>query len=438
MVAHGIDFSAECRLHRAGVLKAHGSWARAEAEARLGCGEHIFGWHVGWGWSEIGEIRLRVGDLDGAEEAFTVAYEKGYPPHPGFALLRLAQGDVDLAVGEIDRALDQVGGDCTLRARILDAAVTIHLGAGDIGAAEDACGELSGIAAVLGSEAYSASSVCAEGAIRSAHGDHDAGIRAMRGGVAAWRRAGMPYESAMARLRLSDALRHAGDLEAARLELRAAWSAFEELGAELDQQRTAEMLADLEDVAPDPSRGRRVEKTFMFTDIERSTALAEAMGESEWDQVLRSHDRLLREVIRDHGGRIVKHEGDGFFAAFDDPVTAVEAAVGIQQRLAAHRDTSFAPEVRIGLHRGNAIERHGDHFGMAVNTTARVMSLAVGGAIVAHRRPGAGLPGPRVISASRGAERHQHTDRRRRRHLADLRHRLTSPVRHPRRVRNPR
>ena len=81
---------------------------------------------------------------------------------------------------------------------------------------------------------------------------------------------------------------------------------------------------------------------------------------------------------------IVKHEGDGVFAAFGDPQGAIDAAVAIQERLAAHRaDHGFAPAVRIGVHAGQATERNGDYFGMAVNTAARVMSLAAGGQIIA-------------------------------------------------------
>ena len=81
---------------------------------------------------------------------------------------------------------------------------------------------------------------------------------------------------------------------------------------------------------------------------------------------------------------MVKHEGDGFFAVFDAPTAATRAAAAIQRSLAAHRESQgFAPQVRIGMHRGEAAERHGDYFGMAVNTTARVMTLAAGGEIVA-------------------------------------------------------
>ena len=161
--------------------------------------------------------------------------------------------------------------------------------------------------------------------------------------------------------------------------------ALQELGAEREEQRVAALLAALGGSAEDDtSGGPRVDKVFMFTDIESSTALATAMGEDEWDRVLRWHDRQLGDCISENAGVIVKHEGDGVFAAFADPSGAVTAAVAIQERLAAHRQQhGFAPAVRIGIHAGPAIERGGDYFGMAVNTAARVMTLAAGGQIMA-------------------------------------------------------
>lgn len=387
--ARGLAFSGDCRIHRAGVMKQRGSLARAEAEARLGCKEYgEYGFehtrHNGWGWSEIGEIRLRVGDLEGAAEAFTIAHEKGYPPNPGFALLRMAQGDPTLAAQEIDRALDQQVVDRSVRVKLLDAAVHIRLAVGDVAGAERAYEELSEIVSIFGSDAFKASALCAQGTISAARGDHDTAIATLRSGISDWLKVGAPYEAALARVRLAEIMIGTRDPHAARLELQAARSTFLELGAERDAQHASGLLVEIEGDTPDPSAGQRVEKTFMFTDIEQSTALAAAMGDEEWDRILRWHDRLLRDAIRDADGRVVKHEGDGVFAVFDTPRSALRAAVTIQERLAAHREGhGFAPAVRIGLHTGPATERNGDYFGMAVNTAARVMSLAGGGDIVA-------------------------------------------------------
>ena len=149
-VVQGIQMSADCKVHRAGILKLRGSWARAEAEARDGCVGHPNSHHLGWGWCEIGDIHRRMGDLDGAEEAFNLAYEMGYVPHPGLALLRMAQGQLDAARDDIERAYHAAGTDLAVRAELLDARVTISLAAGDLTLARASADELARDAAVCG------------------------------------------------------------------------------------------------------------------------------------------------------------------------------------------------------------------------------------------------------------------------------------------------
>lgn len=388
----GADFSPDCHIHRAGVLRLRGSWPRAEAEARLGCAHHHYSWHNGWGWCEVGEIRLQMGDLEGAEEAFTIAHEKGYPPHPGLALLRLAQGQVEVAATAIEKALAAAGDDRLARARLLDARVTIAVAAGDAAEARAGADELADLALTFSSEAIEASALRAEGEARMLEGDPARAAESLRHATEILTALEMPYETARVRVALARALGREGDRDGAALELNAARSTFERLGAEADGRAAAELGAEL-GVPERRSAGRRVERTFMFTDIESSTALTEALGDDAWDDVLRSHDRLLGEAIADHGGRVVKHEGDGFFISLEDPARAVACAIAIQRRLSRHREEhGFAPAVRIGLHAGAATEREGDYFGAAVNATARVMSLAGGGEIVATAETVADLP----------------------------------------------
>jgi class 3 adenylate cyclase len=394
--AHGLNFSGECHMHRAEVLKIRGSLPRAEAEARLGCDGYGFdNSHLGWGWLQVGEIRLRVGDLEGAEEAFTIAYSKDYLPDPGLAMLRMAQGKVDLALKEINRALEHfrsvygidgvaIADDAPRRIELLAAAVTIRIAAGDLVAAAGARDELVELVEIFSSDSFRAAATCAQGELRLAEGAHEEAVGLLRDGVSQWIQVGAPYEASIARLHVAQAMTATEDHDGARMELKVAALAFEELGAELDQQRVATLLAGVGGGDDGTEGGPRVDKAFMFTDIESSTALATAMGEEEWDRVLRWHDGLLGDCISEKAGVIVKHEGDGVFAAFSDQTAAVDAAVAIQERLAAHREEhGFAPAVRIGMHAGQAIERSGDFFGMAVNTAARVMSLAAGGQIFA-------------------------------------------------------
>ena len=65
----------------------------------------------------------------------------------------------------------------------------------------------------------------------------------------------------------------------------------------------------------------------------------------------------MRERIVEHGGEVIKQTGDGFFASFDNPKGAIEAAVAIQR---AHDAEIVAPEVRIGAHTGGAFRTDAD------------------------------------------------------------------------------
>jgi class 3 adenylate cyclase len=132
--------------------------------------------------------------------------------------------------------------------------------------------------------------------------------------------------------------------------------------------------------------GRRVVKTFMFTDIEKSTNLAEALGDEAWSELLRWHDETLRSLFAAHKGEEVVATGDGFFVGFDSPDAAVTCAVSIQRRLADHRKQhGFAPQVRIGLHASGAAQVGKTFHGKGVHEAARIASLAVGGEILASK-----------------------------------------------------
>ena len=88
-----------CRVHRAEILRLRGFCLEAEKEALLACEElrPYLRREFGWPLTELGRIRLRRGDIQGAEEAFLAAHEVGWDPQPGLALVHLAKGDVALA-----------------------------------------------------------------------------------------------------------------------------------------------------------------------------------------------------------------------------------------------------------------------------------------------------------------------------------------------------
>jgi class 3 adenylate cyclase len=159
------------------------------------------------------------------------------------------------------------------------------------------------------------------------------------------------------------------------------------------------VIEEVDELLPWQLRGRgaprRVEKTFMFTDIERSTNLVEAMGDEAWQSVIRWHDENLRSLFASHRGEEVAATGDGFFVAFKSPDDALACAVAIQRKLADHRRSQgFAPQVRIGLHAAGATQV-GDNFtGKGVHQASRISGLAEGGEILASRETAAGGPFP--------------------------------------------
>ena len=140
-----------------------------------------------------------------------------------------------------------------------------------------------------------------------------------------------------------------------------------------------------------PAEPQRVLKTFMFTDIVKSTNLAEAIGDDAWSALLNWHDQTLRSLFVAHRGQEVVTTGDGFFVSFDSPEAAIDCAVAIQRDLAAHRrDHGFSPQVRIGLHATPATQVERNFQGKGVHEAARIAALAGGGEILASAETAAG------------------------------------------------
>ncbi|WP_375000499.1 adenylate/guanylate cyclase domain-containing protein [Aeromicrobium sp. CTD01-1L150] len=124
--------------------------------------------------------------------------------------------------------------------------------------------------------------------------------------------------------------------------------------------------------------------TILFSDIEDSTTLNHDLGDRAWVQLLTKHDRIITHAVTEHGGHVVKTQGDGFMVAFGSPAEAVRAAVDIQRGIAGVRPGSrlASVNVRIGAHRGSAVHRDNDLFGRNVAHAARVASQADGGEIL--------------------------------------------------------
>ncbi len=172
------------------------------------------------------------------------------------------------------------------------------------------------------------------------------------------------------------------DEEAAALDLRAALSGFERLRACLEARRARELLGGQSLFRP----AIRLIKTFMFTDIVKSTPLVEAIGDEAWEDLIQWQDKTLRSLFAWHGGQEIDHAGDGFFVAFESASAAIDCAVAIQRALADHRKThGFSPQLRIGLHATEAARSGGGFRGKGVHQAARIASMAEGGEILVSR-----------------------------------------------------
>jgi predicted ATPase/class 3 adenylate cyclase len=122
--------------------------------------------------------------------------------------------------------------------------------------------------------------------------------------------------------------------------------------------------------------------TFLFTDIEGSTRLWESYPDS-MEAASAKHDSLMRSIIAQNGGQVVKSTGDGFHAVFSSGTNAVSAALA-GQVLMQNSDWGLPEPVRVrmGLHSGEAQLRDGDYYGSAVNRAARLMGVGYGGQVL--------------------------------------------------------
>jgi class 3 adenylate cyclase len=378
-----------CRVHRAELKMLRGDWPEAELEARQACEElQRFGLIDGLGFAhhEIGEIRLRMGDLQGAADALERAYELGDDAQPGLALLHLARGEVEDAWRSIERALTatQPGEgpvDQATRGRLLPAAIDIALVRGEMQTARKAVEELESIAAGYQRPLFEAGALTAKGELLLGEDRPSEASPILGRSWRLWMANDLPYESARARLRYAEAIAAEGDEATARRDLRAVRVVFERLGATLDLQRVDALLG--EEQAPAAS-AERVTRIFMFTDIVTSTDLVGLIGDEAWAELLSWHNRELRSAFASHRGEEVNSTGDGFFVTFDKAEEAIECAVDIQRRLTRHRrEHGFAPSVRIGLHSAEATRDGRDYRGRGVHVAARVGGAAAGEEILA-------------------------------------------------------
>jgi class 3 adenylate cyclase len=125
------------------------------------------------------------------------------------------------------------------------------------------------------------------------------------------------------------------------------------------------------------ARPDRVLATVLFTDIVGSTELAARLGDAAWRELLARHHAIVRRELARFHGRELDTAGDGFFAAFDGPARAVQAAAALREPLRA-----IGLEIRAGLHTSEFELGDGKVVGIGVSIGARISALAGPGEVL--------------------------------------------------------
>lgn len=273
-----------CRVHRAELLRISGPGSAAEEEAIAACDE-LRPWmrrEFGWPLVELGNVRLRIGDLDGAEEAYLQANRRAWSPVPGIAVLRMEQGRLSEAAELIAEAVNNPPplpwkerppfGELQL-VPLLDAQSEIAHAAGDAATAATAAARLRTIAASHDSPGLAACAALATARDALLSGDYTSAVKAATAAVSGWCELDAPFEAAVARVVLGRAHEQAGNIAASRLDYQAAHDEFVAFGAVRRAAAAAQLLAGVNPVVAQAEltaelerRGELWHLTFRGTD----------------------------------------------------------------------------------------------------------------------------------------------------------------------------
>jgi class 3 adenylate cyclase len=123
-------------------------------------------------------------------------------------------------------------------------------------------------------------------------------------------------------------------------------------------------------------------RAILFTDFCDSTRLTQELGDDGFMPILRQHDEIVRSALGRHGGREVKHTGDGIMASFSSVTGAVEAGIAIQQDVLDRNETAEpSMHLRVGISVGEPVAESNDLFGAAVQLSARLCAVATPGSV---------------------------------------------------------
>lgn len=291
-----VPFRGQCLVHRSEIMQLHGEWSKAMDEvqrARERLSDPPGQPALAMAYYQEGELHRLRGEFAEAEEAYGEAARWGREPHPGLALLWLAQGNVGASAAAIRRVVDEA--QAPNRAMMLPAYVEIMLAADDGSAAHDAADELAAIAADLEAPLLEAMSAAATGTVLLEEGDPKAALEASHRACAGWRELEAPYEYARARVLVGLACRALGDQQTGDLELAAAQQAFRQLGAAPDRERVEALFGTAKRRSPGGPTARELEVLALVANGRTNRQIAAELSISE--QTVRRHlQNLFRRL----------------------------------------------------------------------------------------------------------------------------------------------
>jgi DNA-binding NarL/FixJ family response regulator len=239
-----VAFTGQCAVHRGQLMRLNGAYGQALEELELAVQRYAAQGGspaVALALQERGDVLRILGEYKLADEAYDSAGASGDAVTPGLALLWLAEGRVDAAVGAVRRQVDEAH-DPVSRSRVLPAAVDVLVATEAVDEAAPLAEELGRLAVAFDSPALRGAAGCAAAQVALARGDAASAAAGARRAVAAWTTLSAAYEVARCRTLLGRAYRALGDEQAADAELRAAREAFAGLGAQPAERECARLL----------------------------------------------------------------------------------------------------------------------------------------------------------------------------------------------------